>query len=108
MDAVQVPAVGVSASNSFGLLLVGVGLLCLGVGVGWWWMRTARRGGEKDQTGAREKSTPNSRDEEDRSSEDISGDTGGFVFATDGSTEKELDVADQESGDDDAARPREE
>lgn len=108
MDAVQVPAIGVPANNSFGLLLVGVGLLCLGVGVGWWWTRTARHEVAEDQADAREKSTPNSRDEEDRSSEDISGDTGGFVFATDGSDEQELDFADQESRDDDAAKPRKE
>lgn len=104
MDAVLVPVVGVPASNSFGLLLVGVGLLCLGVGVGWWWLRTAR-GAREDQARVRDRDTPDNR--ENRSSEDTSGDTGGFVFDTDGNDEEGFDLMDQKSTDD-AARHREE
>ncbi|RRJ30063.1 hypothetical protein [Halocatena pleomorpha] len=81
MDPVQVPVVSTPA-NSFGLLLIGVGLLCLGLGVGWWWMRTTHK--DEESRGDGTDSSTNNEDE-------IPGDTGAFVFGTGGGDSESVD-----------------
>lgn len=90
----------VADSTSLGFLLVGIGLLCFGMGVGWW---RVRRDPDREQTD-RDRPTPNRGDENERDQstqsewasdeveadhtvEDTSSDTGGFVFNTE---EREL------------------
>lgn len=101
MDPVQVPVVS-GPANSFGLLLVGVGLLCLGLGVGWWWKRTPHHENEESQADASDSNPPSNTDREERSSGDIPGDTGEFVFATEESDSESFDFANEESADNDA------
>lgn len=107
MDPVQVPAVSVPANSSFGFLLVGIGLLCLGLGVRWWWTRTAPREVEESQTDANDENTPSSRNGEEQTADDISGDTGEFVFATDASDTETVNLGDDESADNDGKDHRE-
>lgn len=99
MDPVQVPVISAPA-NSFGLLLVGVGLLCLGLGVGWWWRRNANHEGEKSQADASDRNTP-SKDSSAGDSRTEPGDTGEFVFDTEESNSETFDLINEESTDND-------
>ncbi|UPM44366.1 hypothetical protein [Halocatena salina] len=99
MDPVQVPVVSIPA-NSFGLFLVGIGLLCLGLGVGWWWLRTAH----EDEKSRVEGDNGN---ETARSSDDIPGDTGAFVFGTEGNDSDAFESDSDGTVDTDAVDQRE-